>query len=124
MKTQSSLPMFASLLMVCSLTAAVAAAEPNDLEASVARMARIGVCYSASFPPDASRIAFNADLGGIPQVWTVASEGGWPQPVTALDDPVHFLHWSPDGSTIAFTVAPGGGMNEQVYTVRPDGTGL
>src|SRR5207244_9379610 len=52
------------------------------------------------------------------------SEGGWPQPVTALDEPVHFLHWSPDGKAIAFTVAPGGGMNEQVYTVRPDGTGL
>jgi dipeptidyl aminopeptidase/acylaminoacyl peptidase len=94
------------------------------MEASGARMARIGVCYSASFSPDGSRIAFNSDLGGIPQVWTVASEGGWPQPVTALEDPVHFLHWSPDGSTIAFTVAPGGGMNEQIYTVRPDGTGL
>src|SRR5262245_37171123 len=124
MKTRRSLPSFAILLAVCSLTAAVAAAEPDDLEASVARMARIGVCYSPSFSSDGARIAFNSDLGGIPQVWTVATEGGWPQPVTALDEPVHFLHWSPDGSTIAFTVAPGGGMNEQVYTVRPDGTGL
>ena len=43
--------------------------------------------------------------------------------LTALDDPVHFLHWSPDGSAIAFTIAPGG-MNEQVYSVRSDGTGL
>jgi Tol biopolymer transport system component len=124
MKPQKSLRSFAILLAVCPLAVAVAAAEPDDLDASVARMARIGVCYSPSFSPDGTRIAFNSDLGGIPQVWTVAAEGGWPRPVTALDDPVHFLHWSPDGSTIAFTVAPGGGMNEQVYTVRPDGTGL
>lgn len=111
-------------LAVCSLAVAVAGPRQDDLDASVASMARIGVCYSASFPPDGTRLAFNSDLGGIPQVWTVAVEGGWPTPVTALDDPVHFLHWSPDGSAIAFTVAPGGGMNEQVYTVRPDGTGL
>src|SRR5215467_3070729 len=124
MKRLRSLPSCAIVLTVCSLTAAVDAAERDDLEASVARMARIGVCYSASFSPDGTRIAFNSDLGGIPQVWTVASEGGWPQPVTALDDPVHFLHWSPNGQAIAFTVAPGGGMNEQVYSVRPDGTGL
>src|SRR5262245_22835286 len=111
MKPQRSLVLFAILLTVDWLTAAVAAAEPDDLEASVARMARIGVCFSASFSPDGTRIAFNSDLGGIPQVWTVASEGGWPQPVTALDDPVHFLHWSPDGSAIAFTVAPGGRLH-------------
>src|SRR5215467_2003880 len=124
MKRLRSLPSCAIVLTVCSLTAAVAAAEPDDLEVSVARMARIGVCYSPSFSPDGTRIAFNSDLGGIPQVWTADVDGGWPQPVTTLDEPVHFLHWSPDGSEIAFTVAPGGGMNEQVYTVRPDGTGL
>ena len=63
--------------------------------ASAARLAKLG--------HEVTLIEALPDLGGIPQVWTVASEGGWPQPVTALDDPVHFLHWSPDGSAIAFT---------------------
>src|SRR5262249_9531714 len=121
---QRSLPSFATLLTVCSLTGAVAAAEPDDLDASVARMARIGVCYSASFSPDATRIAFNSDLGGIPQVWTVASEGGWPQPVTASDEPVHCLPGPRDGPPIPFPAARGGEMNEQVYPVRPDGPAL
>ena len=30
--------------------------------------------------------------------------------------------WSPDGKWLAFSLAPGGGMNQQVYLVRPDGT--
>ena len=114
----------ALLLAFRSLAVAAQASPPDDLDAAVASLARIGACYAASFAPDGRRIAFNSDLGGLPQVWTVAVDGGWPQPVTALDDPVQSLHWSPDGATIAFAVAPGGGMNEQVYTVRPDGTGL
>ncbi len=44
--------------------------------------------------------------------------------VTALEDPVGAVEWSPDGAWLAIAVAPGGGMNQQVYLVRPDGTGL
>jgi hypothetical protein len=47
-----------------------------------------------------------------------------PALVTAQDDPVGFISWSPDGAWLAFNVAPGGGFNEQIYAVRPDGTGL
>ena len=32
--------------------------------------------------------------------------------------------WSPEGSLLAFTVSPGGGLNTQIYLARPDGTGL
>jgi dipeptidyl aminopeptidase/acylaminoacyl peptidase len=32
------------------------------------------------------------------------------------------VEWSPDGSRIAYVVAPGGGMNTQVWLVAPDGT--
>jgi dipeptidyl aminopeptidase/acylaminoacyl peptidase len=44
--------------------------------------------------------------------------------VTSSDDPVGGVEWSPDGRWIAFTLAPGGGMNAQVFLVRPDGMGL
>ncbi len=44
--------------------------------------------------------------------------------VTALEDPVGAVEWSPDGEWLAIAVAPGGGMNQQVYLVRPDGTDL
>ena len=59
-----------------------------------------------------------------PQIWSVAVDGGWPVQLTALDDPVGFVTWSPDGKWLAFSLAPGGGMNSQVFLVRPDGTGM
>ncbi len=96
----------------------------DDAAAMVARMAKVGSCSSPSFSPDSRRIALVSNLGGLPQVWIVATEGGWPEPATALDDPVGAVWWSPAGERLAFTLAPGGGMNVQVYTVRPDGTGL
>ncbi len=63
-------------------------------------------------------------MSGVPQVWTVPVAGGWPTLVTALGDPVQAVEWSPAGKWLAIQVAPGGGMNSQVYLVREDGTGL
>lgn len=96
----------------------------EDLEASVASMARIRGCWSPSFSSDGKRLAFVSDLTGVPQVWTVPVEGGWPDLVTALEDQVMSVTWSPDGEWLAFAVAPGGGMNQQVYVARPDGTAI
>jgi dipeptidyl aminopeptidase/acylaminoacyl peptidase len=106
------------------LGAGSAAAEPDELESTVSRMAKIGSATSPSFSPDGRRIAFVSNLGGLPAVWTIDAAGGYPQLVTSFDDPVGFVTWSPDGAWLAFTLAPGGGMNEQVYLVHPDGTGL
>jgi len=97
----------------------VAAAE--DLESEVARLAKIGACWAPSFSPDGSRLAFVSNLNGVPQVWIVGTEGGWPRLVTAFDDPVGWVSWSPDGARLAMSLAPGGGMNQQIYLVTPDG---
>jgi dipeptidyl aminopeptidase/acylaminoacyl peptidase len=96
----------------------------SDLEATVARMARVGASRSPSFSPDGKTLAFVSNLTGVPQVWTIPAAGGFPTLVTSFDDPVGGVEWSPDGKWIAFSLAPGGGMNTQVYLVRPDGTGL
>ena len=114
----------AALALLGIVASRAAASEPDDLERTVAMMARIGSATSPSFSPDGKTLAFVSNLGGVPQVWTVDAAGGYPQLVTAFDDPVGFVEWSPAGDWLAFTLAPGGGMNEQVYLVRPDGTGL
>jgi dipeptidyl aminopeptidase/acylaminoacyl peptidase len=102
----------------------LAAAPDDDLERSVSVMAKIGNATSPSFSPDGKLIAYITNLSGVPQVWVVDAAGGYPQLVTAFDDPVNNVAWSPDGAWIAFSLAPGGGMNEQVYLVHPDGTGV
>ncbi|MHB8798421.1 MAG: S9 family peptidase [Thermoanaerobaculia bacterium] len=96
----------------------------SGLEDRVAALARVGGAWSPSFSPDGSRLAFVSDLSGVPQVWTIPLSGGFPERVTPFEDPVSKVRWSPAGALLAFSVAPGGGMNEQVWVARPDGTGL
>jgi dipeptidyl aminopeptidase/acylaminoacyl peptidase len=106
-----------------SVTAGTTSAA-DDLERSVALMAKIGASWSPSFSPDGTRMVFVSNLNGSPQVWTMPSTGGFPRLLTAFDDPVGFVTWSPDGKWLAFNVAPGGGLNEQIYLARPDGSEL
>jgi dipeptidyl aminopeptidase/acylaminoacyl peptidase len=110
-------------LAVSLLMGAPAAAETADIARLVELMGKTGFVASPRFSPDGSRIAFVSNLSGVPQVWTVPTAGGYPELVTAGDDPVASVRWSPDGAWLAYSLAPGGGMNAQVYLVRPDGTG-
>ena len=101
----------------------------TDLELMVARLARIGRCYGPSFSAGGRRLALVSTLSGLPQVWYVqvgpdCSTSGWPHQVTALDDQVRAVEWSPAGDWLAFSLAPGGGLNTQIYLVRPDGRDL
>jgi len=115
----------APLALLAFWAAVPASAADDDLTELVTRLAKIGSCGSPSFSPDAKRLAVICNLSGLPQVWTVPVEGGWPTQVTALDDQVTGVAWSPtDPDVLAFSLAPGGGLNEQVYVVRPNGLSL
>ncbi len=98
--------------------------DSSEIERAVTLMAKVGSSSSPTFSPDGSKIAFVSNLTGLPQIWAVSSAGGWPDLLTSLDDPIGSVRWSPDGEWLAFSLAPGGGMNQQVYIVRPDGTGM
>jgi dipeptidyl aminopeptidase/acylaminoacyl peptidase len=114
---------FAAALAVLQ-TSAVSLAQPQNaaLVDLVTRMAKIGRAGSPTFSPDGERVAFVSDETGVPQIW-IAANGGTHQ-VTRGDDPVGRVIWSPKGDWLAFSLAPGGGMNTQIYIVRPDGSGL
>jgi len=96
----------------------------KDVAASVARMARVGSANSPSFSPDGKWVSFISNMSGTPQVWIVPAEGGYPRMVTNGDDPVTEQQWSSASDLIALGIAPGGGLNTQIYVIKPDGTGM
>ncbi len=96
----------------------------DELEVLVERLTRIGSCLGGSLAPAGDRLAFISNQTGSPQIWTMPTAGGEPTQVTTLDEPVSVVHWSPAGDWLAFSAAPGGGMNEQIYRSRPDGSDL
>ena len=91
------------------------------VEESIRLMAKVGRCWSPTFAPDGEQLAFVSDLSGSPQVWRMPVSGGFPLAVTAFDEQVKRVIWSPAGEWLAVESAPGGGMNTQIDIVRPNG---
>ena len=89
-----------ALLALAAVPAAAADSGETDLGGLVARLAKIGTCNNPSFSPDAKRLAVLCNLSGLPQIWTVPVEGGWPTQVTNLDDQITGVAWSPTDSDV------------------------
>ena len=64
-----------------------------------------------SWSPDGSRIAFWANTGGQRDIWTIAADGGKPEPVTSDAATDWSPEWSPDGRWLYFESDRGGSMN-------------
>jgi TolB protein len=77
-----------------------------------------------TFSPDGTRIAFLRTLAGDKGAIYAARANG--SDVRRLTKPAKGvgskIDWSPDGSTIAFSAVTGSSSN--LFTIRPDGTGL
>ena len=127
--TRVTLSVFAGAVASALLGQTPAAAPPaakDELERSVTLMAKIGNARLARVlagrKADRLRLQPRRHPAGLDRR---RRAGGYPELVTALRrSGRRSSTWSPDGSWLAFTLAPGGGMNEQVYLVRPDGTGV
>ena len=115
---------FIIFALILVLTATTKANKKDSIETAVGMMAKIGSCWSPSFSPDGKTLAFISNMNGLPQIWKVSIEGGWPTLITSTDDPIGSVEWSPNGDWLSFSMAPGGGMNQQIYIIRPDGSDL
>ncbi len=87
----------------------------------VVAMAKIGSCNAPTFTADGKEILFISNISGLPQIWKIPVNGGWPIQLTSYNDPVTDLACSPKGDQVAFVVAPGGGLNAQVYLMNSNG---
>lgn len=93
----------------------------DDLVEQVARMGAIGVSYGGVFSPDGARVAFMTNASGVPNVWMADADGSNLQQLTESEDQVGSVNWSPRGHTLAIDIAPGGGLNSQIYLMPADG---
>jgi Tol biopolymer transport system component len=107
-----------ALLAASVLLSAQADNPSSDLTERVTRMARIGSVTAPTFSPDGRWLSVLSNLSGTPQVYVIPSSGGWPQMITDGTDPVVGAAWAPRGGMLAITIAPGGGLNTQVYVIR------
>ena len=134
---------FASLLLTCTLSIYLAACSPTEdgsatarqtntpeptptaeidgLESSVTRMAAIANSFGASWAPDGDRIAFISSNTGMPQVWVAEMDSEEPGQLSTFEDPVGGTLWSPAGEQLAVSVAPGGGLNTQIFLIPAAG---
>ena len=97
--------------------------QESVLAENVKLMAKVGSCWSPTFSPDGSKLAFISDMTGRPQVWWLPSSGGYPRAVTDSVEQIQEVAWSPAGDWLAIQAAPGGGMNSQIDLVRLNGSG-
>ncbi|GGF40098.1 S9 family peptidase [Subtercola lobariae] len=113
-----------------AVTQAVAPAVASAVELGNALVDAWG-SWNPTMTPDASRMAFISDRGGVPELWVQEVPSGedalrdaLPQPtcIHLSDDPVISVTWSADSAWLACAVATGGGVRSQVWVVRPDGT--
>jgi dipeptidyl aminopeptidase/acylaminoacyl peptidase len=121
---RDSLPTLISIIPILVIVGTLAVAQSTDATAAlVVRMAKVGRAGSPTFSPDGKRIAFVSDMTGVPQIWVMPTAGGWPTLITDDNDPVGNVIWSPTSDWLAYSLAPGGGMNTQVYVIKADGSG-
>jgi dipeptidyl aminopeptidase/acylaminoacyl peptidase len=119
------------ILRVASLAACLgaallsppASAADAGLEARIAAMGRVGSASGGQYSPDGKQIAYITNISGVPQVWRIPAEGGYPRAVTSGADPASGVRWSPDGK-LAYAVSPGGGYNAALLLASADGTGI
>ncbi len=88
---------------------------------SVTRFLHAQTADAPTFSEDGDRVAFLMNTTGVPQVWSVAREGGWPRQVTFGEERVGEVAWCPAGERIAFASDRGGDERQQIYLVDSRG---
>ena len=110
-------------MMLISLSISAAGFSQSDtlkLREQITALANIGSCGPAYYSANGKEIIFISNMSGSPQIWKIPSSGGWPVQLTAFTDPVTAMAPSPKADIIAFQLAPGGGLNTQIYIMKSE----
>ncbi len=73
----------------------------------------------ATWSPDGKTVAFISNMSGRNNIWTVASEGGWPTQLTVNNERQTQPTWSPNGKWIAYMSDYEGDEQWDIFLVSP-----
>ena len=88
---------------------------PSRARYSFERYLNVRTAQAPTFSPDGRHVAFISDITGVPQLWQVPVEGGWPDQLTFTADRImsgHYAHHKPE---IVFGMDSGGNEREQFF---------
>lgn len=124
MTTNAWQPLLLAFLLLCGAVPAYAQTNPAKLREEIVALASMGYCRGGDYLANGNEVVFISNRSGSPQIWKVASGGGKPVQLTTFPDPVTAMVPSPTQDLIAFQLAPGGGLNAQLYVMKGDGSGV
>jgi dipeptidyl aminopeptidase/acylaminoacyl peptidase len=71
---------------------------------------------------DGKSLAFTTDIAGVPQVWCVDVEGGYPEQLTYFNDRIWSLYRMKHSPGVCFTMDVGGNERNQIFMLKLDGS--
>lgn len=75
-----------------------------------------------TFSPDGAYVSFLMNTTGVPQVWRISLEGGWPEQLTFYNEEVSFCRYAPVGDRLIFGMDQGGNERVQFHMLQDQGT--
>ena len=88
------------------------------------RYLNVRAATGPSFSPDGERLSFLSDVTGVPQVWSVPVEGGWPDQLTFYDERVSEARYSPVAEELLFAMDAGGNERHALFMLRRGGADI
>ncbi len=77
-----------------------------------------------AFSADGRRVTFLWDIAGVPQLWAVDVDGGWPDQLTVYSERVMTLFNSPVLDQTVFGMDSGGDERQQLYLLSGNGESI
>jgi dipeptidyl aminopeptidase/acylaminoacyl peptidase len=87
-----------------------------------ARFLHVRNAYGPTFSTDGRTVAFISDLTGIPQAWSVAVAGGWPERLTFSEDRVGLVSYQPGSDRLLLAWDRGGDEKHRLEMLERDGS--
>jgi Tol biopolymer transport system component len=89
-----------------------------------ARFVSVRRAYGPTVSADGRRVAFVADLPGVPQIYAVGPEGGWPERLTFTQDRIGAVHFAPGDDRMIVASDVGGDECIQLSLLSPHGEAM